>query len=96
MKTRKRKDALVRRPGHPLQSPCPENLAGRERSLAGCSPWGHGESGTTERLILTYSRRGREPLVRGGEGKGLGRGLPGSFFPSKDFVLSFKIFLEQF
>ena len=25
-----------------------------ERSLVGCSPWGHKESGTTERLTLTY------------------------------------------
>ena len=25
-----------------------------QRSLVGCSPWGHKESGTTERLTLTY------------------------------------------
>ena len=35
--------------GNPLWYSCLENLHG-QRSLAGCSPWGHKESGTTERL----------------------------------------------
>ena len=35
----------------------PVSLPGKshgERSLVGCSPWGHKELGTTERLTLTY------------------------------------------
>ena len=37
--------------------PTPVSLPGkshRQRSLVGCSPWGYKESGTTERLTLTY------------------------------------------
>ena len=34
--------------GNPLQYSCLENPHG-QRSLAGCSPWGHKESNTTER-----------------------------------------------
>ena len=33
--------------GNPLQYSCLENPHG-QRSLAGCSPWGHKESDTTE------------------------------------------------
>ena len=35
----------------------PVSLSGKShghRNLVGCSPWGHKESGTTERLTLTY------------------------------------------
>ena len=39
--------------GNPLQYPCLEYLMDK-RSLVGCSPWGHKESGMTERLTLTY------------------------------------------
>ena len=39
--------------GNPLQYSCLENPHG-QRSLAGCSPWGHKESDTTERLIIAY------------------------------------------
>ena len=35
--------------GNPLQYSCLENPYG-QRSLAGCSPWGHKESDTTEQL----------------------------------------------
>ena len=35
--------------GNPLQYSCLENPHG-QRSLEGCSPWGHKESDTTERL----------------------------------------------
>ena len=35
--------------GNPLQYSCLENPHG-QRSLAGCSPWDHKESDTTERL----------------------------------------------
>ena len=35
--------------GSPLQHSCLENPHG-QRSLAGCSPWAHKESDTTERL----------------------------------------------
>ena len=46
--------------GNPLQCPFLENLMDRgeshgQRSLVGCNPWRHKESGTTERLTLTYS-----------------------------------------
>ena len=37
--------------------PTPVSLPGKshgQRSLVGCSPWGFKESGTTERLTLTY------------------------------------------
>ena len=37
--------------------PTPVSLPGKshgQRSLVGCSPWGRKESGTTERLTLTY------------------------------------------
>ena len=37
--------------------PTPVSLSGKsheQRSLVGCSPWGHKTSGTTERLTLTY------------------------------------------
>ena len=40
--------------GNPLQYPCLEKSHG-QRSLVGCSPWGLKESGTTERLTLTYT-----------------------------------------
>ena len=33
--------------GNPLQYPCLENPHG-QRSLGGCSPWGHKQSDTTE------------------------------------------------
>jgi len=36
--------------------PTPVSLPGKshgQRSLVGCSPWGHKESGTTERLTLS-------------------------------------------
>ena len=38
--------------GNPLQYSCLENSHG-QRSLAGCNPWGHKESDTTERLSTT-------------------------------------------
>ena len=37
--------------------PTPVSLPGKshgQRSLVGCSPWGHKELGTTERLTLSY------------------------------------------
>ena len=48
--------------------PTPVFLPGKshgERSLVGCSPWGRKESGTTERLTLTYLgwRKGSEVLT---------------------------------
>ena len=43
--------------GYPLQFSCLENPHG-QRSLGGCSPWGHKESDTTE--LLTLSVEGRE------------------------------------
>ena len=39
--------------GNPLQYPSLENPHG-QRSLAGCSPWGHKESDTTEQLTLHF------------------------------------------
>ena len=39
--------------GNPLQYSCPENPHG-QRSLAGCRPWGHKESDTTERLAPSH------------------------------------------
>ena len=39
--------SLVGRLGNPLQYSCLENPHG-QRSLVGCSPWGHKESATTE------------------------------------------------
>ena len=39
--------------GNPLQYSCLENPHG-QRSLAGCSPWDHKESDTTERLTLHF------------------------------------------
>ena len=41
--------------GNPLQYSCLENPRGH-RSLAGCSPWGHKESDTTERLTHINTR----------------------------------------
>ena len=38
--------------GYPLQHSCLENP--RQRSLVGCSPWGHKQSGTTEGLTLHF------------------------------------------
>ena len=40
--------------GNPLQHSGLENPLG-QRSLAGCSPWGHKESDTTERLSTAHS-----------------------------------------
>ena len=40
--------------GNPLQYPWPEK-SHVQRSLVGCSSWGHKESGMTERLTLTLS-----------------------------------------
>ena len=54
--------------------PIPVFLPGefhRERSLAGCSPWGHKKSGTTELLTLTHS------LVHVGWGVQVGTMLKG-------------------
>ena len=39
--------------GNLLQYPCLEKSHG-QRSLVNCSPWGRKESGTTERVTLTY------------------------------------------
>ena len=39
--------------GHPLQYSCLENPRG-QRSLEGCSPWGHKESNMTEWLTYTH------------------------------------------
>ena len=52
--------------GNPLQCPFLENLMDRgeshgQRSLVGCNPWGHKESGTTERLTLPYLLRNPGP-----------------------------------
>ena len=41
--------------GNPLQYSCLENPHG-QRSLVGCSPWGHKESDTTKRLS-THARK---------------------------------------
>ena len=43
-----------RKQWHPTPIPLPEKSHGR-RSLAGCSPWGLCESGTTERLHFPFS-----------------------------------------
>ena len=40
--------------GNPLQYSCLEKIY-RPRNLAGYSPWGHNELGTTERLRLSLS-----------------------------------------
>ena len=40
--------------GNPLQCSCLENPH-RQRSLAGCSQWGHKELDTTERLSAQHS-----------------------------------------
>ena len=40
--------------GNPLQYSCLENSHG-QRSLTGSSPWGHKESGVTERLSTAHS-----------------------------------------
>ena len=48
---------LGRSPGEGNGNPSPVSLPGKspgQRSLVGCSPWGCKESGTTERLTLTY------------------------------------------
>ena len=49
---------LGRSPGgnhaNPLQYSCLENPHG-QKSLAGCSPWGHKESDTTERLSTAHT-----------------------------------------
>ena len=42
--------------GNPLQCSCPENPHG-QRSLAGYSPRGHGESHTTERLSTAHKTK---------------------------------------
>ena len=49
--------------GTPLQYSCLEKSHG-QRSLVGCSPWGHEESDTTERLHFNFS------LSCTGEGNG--------------------------
>ena len=41
--------------GNPFQHSCLENLHG-QRSLAGCSPWGHEESDMTEQLSTAQHR----------------------------------------
>ena len=49
---------LGRSPGEGNGQPTPVSLPGKshgQKSLVGCSPWGCKESGTTERLTLTYS-----------------------------------------
>ena len=46
-----------------IMQPTPVFLPGKshgQRSLEGCSPWGRKESGTTERLILTYLLTAKE------------------------------------
>ena len=45
---------LWRRQWHPTPVLLPENSHG-QRSLVGCSPWGHEESDTTERLHFHFS-----------------------------------------
>ena len=45
---------LWRRHGNPLQYSCLENPHG-QRSLAGCSLWGHKESDTTDQLSTAHS-----------------------------------------
>ena len=54
---------LGRRQWHPTPVLLPGNSHGR-RSLVGCSPWGHWELDTTERLHFHFS------LSRFGEGNG--------------------------
>ena len=54
---------LWRRQWHPTPVLLPGKLHGR-RSLVGCSPWGHEESDTTERLYVHFS------LSCTGEGNG--------------------------
>ena len=49
----------VRFPWRRKWQPTPVSLPGKSHgqwSLVGCSPWGHKESGTTERLTLTYTQ----------------------------------------
>ena len=45
--------------GNPLQYSCLEN-SHRQRSLVGCSPWGHKESDTTEVTEHTCVRQGSQ------------------------------------
>ena len=50
---------LGRSPGEGNGKPTPVSLPGKShghRSLMGCSPWGHKESGTAEQLTVTYRR----------------------------------------
>ena len=47
--------------------PTPVSLPGKshgQRSLVGCSPWGRKESGTTERLTLTYLQGTRSCVLQ--------------------------------
>ena len=53
-----REDPLEKEMATPLQYPCLENPM--DRSLVGCSPWGRKESGTTERLIHTHKKEGKD------------------------------------
>ena len=41
--------------GNPFQYSCLENPHG-QRSLVGCSPWGHKESDTTEQLSTAHEQ----------------------------------------
>ena len=57
---------LGRSPGRSKCQPTPVSLPGKshgQRSLVGCSPWGHKESGMTERLTLTQEGVGLEGVA---------------------------------
>ena len=54
--------------GNPLQYSCLENPHG-QRSLVGDSPWGHRESGTTDRLSTGHKKE----LKADREEKNIGR-----------------------
>ena len=56
-----------RRKWQPTQVSFPGKSHG-QRSLVGCSPWSHKESGTTERLTLPYLLRNPGPWAKGDRG----------------------------
>ena len=56
------------RHGNSLQYSCLENLHG-QRSLAGCSPWCHKESDTTEPLSTAYHIKENVPELFCFEGR---------------------------
>ena len=77
---------LGRSPGEGNGNPTPVSLPGKsheQRSLEGCSPWGHKESGTTEQVTLTnrvFGKSHSHPHCHGSSpmkssGRNIGSGL---------------------